>query len=64
MALPEFLASLNLMTLVAVLVIAAIGLAFFLRRRRNRHPLEHRQERNIARDLDAGRTAPDHSARK
>lgn len=54
-----FLASLNLGTLVIVFVAVAIGFAYFLRKRSNRHPLEGRQERNVARDLDAGRAAPD-----
>ena len=59
-----FLSSLNLMTLGIVLVVAALAFAYFLRRRSNRHPLEGRQERNVAKDLDAGRKAPDHSPRK
>lgn len=58
-----FLSSLNLGTLVIVVVIVAIGFAYFLRRRSNRHPLEGREERNIARDLDAGNEPPDHSPR-
>ena len=58
-----FLSSLNLGTLIIVFVIAALGFAYFLRRRSNRHPMEGREERNIARDLDAGREAPDHSPR-
>ncbi|MEG3163123.1 LPXTG cell wall anchor domain-containing protein [Sphingomonas sp. PB2P19] len=58
------LSSLNLMTLIGVFVIVAIGFIFFLRRRSNRRPLEGREERNVARDLDAGRPAPDHSPRK
>ncbi|HEU0045615.1 hypothetical protein [Sphingomonas sp.] len=56
-----FLASQNLMTLVLVAAIVAIGFAYFLRKRSNRHPLDGRQERNVAADLDAGRKAPDHS---
>jgi hypothetical protein len=56
-----FLASLNLGTLVTVLVVVALALAYFLRKRSNRHPLEGKQERNVGRDLDAGRKAPDHS---
>ena len=59
-----FLSSLNLGTLVVVLVIVAIGFAYFLRKRSNRRPLEGREERNVARDLDAGREAPDHSPHK
>lgn len=54
----DFLASLNLGTLLIVFLVVAVGLFIFLKRRRNRHPLEGRSERNIARDLDAGRAAP------
>ena len=64
MALPDFLASLNLMTLVIFLIIVGVGFAFFMRRRRNRHPLEGRRERNVARDLDAGKSAPRHTPPK
>jgi hypothetical protein len=60
----DFLASLNLFTLIAVVVIVAIALLFFLRKRSNRHPLDGRQERNVGKDLDAGREAPDHSPRR
>jgi hypothetical protein len=49
------------MTLVLVAAIVAIGFAYFLRKRSNRHPMDGRQERNVAADLDAGRKAPDHS---
>ncbi|UZK66672.1 hypothetical protein [Sphingomonas sp. M1-B02] len=56
----DFLSSLNLMTLVIVVIVVAIGFAFFLRKRRNRHPLDGQEERNVARDLDAGKSAPDH----
>lgn len=63
MAPTEFLSAQNLMTLIAVFVIAAVAFMFFLRKRSNRHPMEGRQERNIAADLDAGRKAPDHSPR-
>ena len=59
-----FLSSLNLGTLVIVFLIVALGFAYFLRRRSNRHPMEGRQERNVAEDLDAGRDAPDHSPRR
>ena len=59
-----FLSSLNLATLVIVLVIVAIGFAYFLRRRSNRRPMEGRQHRNIAKDVDSGREAPDHSPPK
>ena len=58
------LSSLNLFTLIAVVLLVAIGFAYFLRKRSNRHPLEGRQERNVAKDLDAGRDAPDHTPRK
>ncbi|PCD03516.1 hypothetical protein COC42_03850 [Sphingomonas spermidinifaciens] len=61
MARTDFLASLNLTTLVIVLAVAAVMLLLFLRRRSNAHPLEGREERNVARDLDAGRPAPGHS---
>ena len=64
MASTGFLASLNLFTLVSVVVIVGVALLFFLRKRSNRHPLEGRQERNVAEDLDAGREAPDHSPRR
>ena len=58
-----FLSSLNLGTLVIGLVIVILALVFFLRKRSNRHPLEGRQERNVAADLDAGREPPDHLPR-
>lgn len=59
----EYLASQNLMILVTGFLVAAAALAFFLRKRSNRHPMEGRQERNVGADLDAGRKAPDHSPR-
>lgn len=59
----EYLSSQNLMILVTGFLVAAIAFAFFMRKRSNRHPLEGRQERNVAADLDAGRKAPDHSPR-
>lgn len=59
-----FLSSLNLMTLIIFLVIVALGFVYFLRKRSNRKPMEGRQERNIAEDLDAGRPPPDHSPRR
>lgn len=59
-----FLSSLNLGTLVIVFLIAAIGFAYFLRRRSNRRPMEGRRERNVARDIDAGREPPDNSPRR
>ncbi len=59
-----FLTSLNLGTMVIVFLIAAIGFAFFLRRRSNRHPMEGREERNVGEDIDAGRDPPDHSPRR
>ncbi len=58
-----FLSSLNLATLIGVVLVVAIGFAYFLRRRSNRHPLDGREERNVAKDLDAHRDAPDHSPR-
>lgn len=54
------LSSLSMMTLLVVVLIAAIGLALFLRKRGNRHPLRGQRERNVARDLDAEKSAPDH----
>lgn len=60
----DFLASLNLGTLVIVALIVAAGFAYFLRKRSNRKPLDGRRERNVAADLDAGRKAPDHSPRR
>lgn len=63
MAPTEFLSAQNLMTLIAVFVIAAAAFMFFLRKRSNREPMEGRQERNVGADLDAGRKAPDHSPR-
>ena len=57
----DFLGTLNLGTLVIVFVIVALGFAYFLRKRSNRHPMEGKQERNIAKDIDAGRAAPDRS---
>lgn len=63
MNLSEMLASLNIGTLVIVALVLAVALLLFLRRRSNRHPLEGRQERNVAADLDAGRKAPEHSPR-
>ena len=63
MSRPEFLSSLNLMTLIGVFVIVAIAFVIFLRKRSNRHPLEGRQERNVGADLNADRAAPDHSPR-
>ncbi|WP_131602037.1 hypothetical protein [Sphingomonas sp. 37zxx] len=57
----DFLSSLNLMTLIAVLLAAIIALAWFMRKRSNAHSMDGKQERNVGRDLDAGRSAPDHS---
>lgn len=59
----DFLASLNLGTLLIVFAVVAVALIVFLRKRSNRHPLEGRQERNVGADLDAGRAAPDHNPR-
>lgn len=58
-----FLGSLNLGTLVIVFLVVVAGFAYFLRRRSNRHPMEGRQERNVAQDLDAGRGPGDHTPR-
>ena len=63
MSRPEFLSSLNLMTLVVVFLIVAGAFVFFLRKRSNRRPLDGRQERNVGADLDANRAAMDHSRR-
>jgi preprotein translocase subunit YajC len=63
MASTEFLSAQNLMTLIAIFVIAAVAFMFFMRKRSNREPMEGRRERNVAADLDAGRKAPDHSPR-
>ncbi|RVT42112.1 hypothetical protein [Sphingobium algorifonticola] len=59
-----FLSSLSLVTLLIVLGVAAITLVVFLRKRSNRHPLEGKQERNVAADIEAGKSAPDHSPPK
>lgn len=59
-----FLASLNLSTLVIVVLVAGAALLFFMRKRSNRHPMEGRQERNVAADIDAGRGAPGESPRE
>ncbi|MES2903220.1 MAG: hypothetical protein V4696_03460 [Pseudomonadota bacterium] len=61
MSLSEMLSSLNLMTLVIAVVIVGLGFLYFLRKRSNRHPMEGRQERNVAADLDAGHAAEDRS---
>ena len=63
MASTGFLASLNQYTLWIGVIIIAVALVYFLRKRSNRHPMEGRQERNVGADLDAGRKAPDHSPR-
>ena len=60
----DYLSAQNLMILGIGLLAAVIALAWFLRKRSNRHPLEGSQERNVAADLDAGRKAPDHLPRK
>lgn len=60
----EFLGSLNLVTLIIVFLVVAVAFAFFMRHRANRHPMEGRKERNVAKDLDEGRPGPDHSPRK
>lgn len=60
----DFLSSLNLGTLVIVFLVVAAAFVYFLRKRSNRRPLEGREERNVAADLDAGRAAPDNSPLK
>lgn len=60
----EFLPSLNLVTLVVVLLAAAVALLLFLRKRSNRHSMDGHRERNIAADIDAGKGAPDHLSHK
>lgn len=57
----ELLPSLNLATLVIVLLVVGIGFLYFLRKRSNRHPMEGREERNVGADLDAGRSPRDRS---
>jgi amino acid transporter len=59
-----FLSSLNLGTFIIVFIVVAVAFAFFMRRRANRHPMEGRKERNVAKDLDEGRVPPDHSPRQ
>ena len=59
-----FLSALNLGTLLIVLAVVGIAFAYFMRRRSNRHPLEGRQERNVAADIDADRGPPLHSPQK
>jgi hypothetical protein len=59
-----FLSSLSLGTLGIGLLIVAIAFAYFLRRRSNRQGMAGRKHRNIARDLDAGNSPPDHSRPK
>jgi hypothetical protein len=59
----HILSSLSLATLVIVLLIAAMAFVYFIRRKSNRHPMEGRQERNIAKDMDSGRKPNDHSPR-
>lgn len=57
----DFLSSLNLMTLVGVLAAACLALLWFMRKRSNAHSMDGKRERNVGRDLDAGKAAPDHS---
>lgn len=47
MQLPSFLASLNLVTLVIIVLIASVGLALFLRKRSNRHPMDSQHGHDI-----------------
>ena len=53
-----FLSSLNIGTLLIGFLIVAAVLAYFLRRRSNRHSMDGVRERNVAKDLDAGKEAP------
>ena len=56
MSLHEFAPSLSLFTLIGVLLVAIVGYVLFLRKRRNRHPVEEPSK--------AGRTmAPTHEER-
>jgi hypothetical protein len=59
----HILSSLSLATLGIVLLIAVIVFGYFIRKRSNRHPMDGRQERNIAKDMDSGQTPHDHSPR-
>jgi hypothetical protein len=49
--------SLNLATLILAFAVAAVALILFLKKRSNRHHLDGRAERNIAADLDEGRSS-------
>lgn len=60
----KFLSSLNLMTLIVVLVFIILVYAYFMRKRSNRRPMEGQQERNVSKDIDAGHPPPDHSPRE
>lgn len=50
--------SLMLMTLGAVILILAIMLIMFLRRRSNRHPMKGQPERHVGREIDEGKRGP------
>jgi hypothetical protein len=60
----HILSLLSLATLGIVLLIAAAGFVYFIRRKSNRDPMNGRQERNIAKDLDGGQEPPNHSPRQ
>ena len=55
----ELLSGLNLFTLVIVAAVLLAYLLFYLRKKRNRHPMEHQREENIAERIDEGRTPTD-----
>lgn len=58
----ELVPGLNLFTLIAILVIAGGALLFFLRKRRNRHPMDtpegHAADEARRRDAEARRQEP------
>lgn len=63
MQLPSFLASLNLVTLVIVVLIASIGLALFLRKPGNRHPMDTKRGREIeAQRTREAESRPEHQS--
>ena len=56
----RLLSSLNIFTLVAVAAALLAYLLFFLRKKRNRHPMEGQPEENIAERIDESRNTRDH----
>ncbi|OZA94532.1 hypothetical protein U4960_14590 [Altererythrobacter sp. H2] len=64
MSASELVPILGLVTLIIALIAAAIALTKFLRKPSNRHPMDHREERNVAADIDAGRAPKNHSPRR